>query len=506
MSENTIGKVGMVGVGSMGGMMSLLFAEKGCHVYYFDISENNMRVEEKMVKNVNKESRIHRQQSYAQLCAEVKSDCHPRVIILSIPHGNPGDQCVKELRPHLEKGDIILDCSNEYYVNTESRQIDLGRDGIYYVGCGVSGGYQSARSGPSMSPGGDPKALDILMPLLRSVAAENGDGKPRTCPIGPGGSGHYVKMIHNGIEQGMMSVISEVWYILTKGLQLSYDNAAEVFAKWNRSDELYSTFLIYIAVDINRTRDSEGRHVLGHVQDKVVQDVDNTEGTGTWSCEEAVRLHVPAANILSAHMFRCTSAELKKRVADAEASGYPIKPTPIQISAQEEFIEDLRKATYFCLLLCFVQGLQVIREMDHQREWHINYPELLHVWSAGSIIQAGGIMDLLKKVYSQSSSSKENLLSNPDLAKTLASLLPSVKRSVIAALEADMVIPTISSSLEYWKYTTSVELPTQLTEAELDYFGNHKFDLKEEHKGDPVKGEHHFEWKPARGESDTTRL
>lgn len=464
-----------------------------------------MRVADKMVKDVNQESRIHRQQSYAQLCDEVKSENHPRVIIFSIPHGNPGDQCVQELRPHLDKGDIILDCSNEYYVNTERRQIDLGRDGIYYVGCGVSGGYQSARAGPSMSPGGDPKALEILMPLLRSVAAKDGDGKPRTRPIGPGGSGHYVKMIHNGIEQGMMSVISEVWYILTKGLQLSYDEAAEIFAKWNQSEELYNTFLIYIAVDINRTRDSQGRHVLERVQDKVVQDVDNTEGTGTWSCEEAVRLHVPAANILSAHLFRCTSAELKKRVADAQASGYPIQPTPIKVGSKDEFIEDLRKATYFCLLLCFIQGLQVIREMDQQREWHINYPELLHVWSAGSIIQASGIMGLLKKVYGQSSSS-ENLMSNAELAKKLASLLPSVKRSVIAALEADMVVPTMSQSLEYYKYSTSVELPTQLTEAELDYFGNHKFDLKEEHKGDPVKGEHHFEWKPARGESDKSRL
>jgi 6-phosphogluconate dehydrogenase len=471
----------------------------------FGLGENNMRAAEKMVKGVDEESRVHRQHSYAQLCDEVKSENHPRVIIFSIPHGNPGDECVKHLRPHLDKGDIILDCSNEYYVNTERRQIDLGRDGIYYVGCGVSGGYQSARAGPSMSPGGDPKALEILMPLLRSVAAKAGDGKPRTSPIGPGGSGHYVKMIHNGIEQGMMSVISEVWYILTKGMQLSYDEAAEVFAKWNKSEELRNTFLIYIAVDINKTRDSQGEHVLGHVQDKVVQDVDNTEGTGTWSCEEAVRLHVPAANILSAHLFRCTSAELKKRVADAEASGYPVQPTPIKLSSKDNFIEDLRKATYFCLLLCFIQGLQVIREMDQQREWHIDYPELLHVWSSGSIIQAGGIMDLLREVYGQSSSSKENLLSNPELAKRLAGLLPSVKRSVIAALEADMVIPAVSQSLEYYKYSTSVELPTQLTEAELDYFGNHKFDLVEEHKGEAVKGEHHFEWKPARGESDKSR-
>ncbi|KAG8672126.1 hypothetical protein FPOAC2_05494 [Fusarium poae] len=486
MSENTIGKVGMVGTGSMGSMMSLLFAEKGCHVYYFDISENNTRATEKIMKGVDEESRIHRQESYAQLCEEVRSDNHPRVIVFSIPHGSPGDQCVKELRPYMDRGDIILDCSNEHYINTERRQIELAVDNIYYVGCGVSGGYQSARTGPSMSPGGDPKALEIIMPLLRSVAASNGDGKPRTSPIGFGGSGHYAKMIHNGIEQGMMSVISEVWYILTKGIKLSCDEATDIFTQWNKSDELYNTFLIYIAVDINRTRDSQGEHVAGHVQDKATQDVHNTEGTGAWSCEEAVRLHVPASNIVSAHLFRCTSAELRKRVAEAEASGCPIQPTTIKVNSRDDFIEDLRKATYFCLLMCFVQGLQVIREMDQQREWHIDYPELLRVWSSGTVIQAGGIINLLRKVYGQSTT-KENLLSNHELLNQLAGLLPSVKRSVIATLEADMVVAAISQSLEYYKYSTSVQLPTQLTESELDHFGKHKFDLKKEDKGEVVK-------------------
>ncbi|CEI61513.1 hypothetical protein FVEN_g9396 [Fusarium venenatum] len=486
MSENTIGKIGMVGTGSMGSMMSLLFAEKGCHVYYFDISENNTRATERIVKGVDEESRIHRQESYAQLCEEVKSDNHPRVIIFSVPHGNSGDQCVNELRPHLEKGDIILDCSNEHYVNTERRQADLAIDDIYYVGCGVSGGHQSARTGPSMSPGGDPKALKIIMPLLRSVAASNGDGKPRTAPIGSGGSGHYAKMIHNGIEQGMMSVISEVWYILTQGIKLSCDEATDVFTKWNKSDELQNTFLIYIAADINRTRDSHGEHASGNFQDRTTQDVHNTEGTGAWSCEEAIKLHVPASNIVSAHLFRCTSAELRKRVAEAKASRCPIEPKPIKVGSKDDFIEDLRKTTYFCLLLCFVQGLQIIREMDQQREWHIDYPELLHIWSSGSIIQARGIINLLRKVYGQSSM-KQNLLSNPELSSQLAGLLPSVKRCVIAAVEADMVVAAMGQSLEYYKYSTSVQLPTQLTESELDYFGKNKFDLKKEDKGEAVE-------------------
>lgn len=424
-----------------------------------------MKTAEKMVKDVNEETRVFRQHSYQQLCEEIYSENHPRIIVFSITDGNPGDECVKALRPYMTKGDIILDCSNEFYGNTERRQADLAKM-AFFIGCGVLGGYQSARAGPSMSPGGDPQALEITMPLLRRVAAKDRNGNPCPSPIGPGGSGHYVKMIHNGIEQGMMSVISEVWYILTKGLQLSSEEAAGVFEKWNQTPELYNTFLIYSAVDINRTKDEKGRYILGRVQDKVVQDVDNTEGTGTWSCEEAVRLHVPAANIVSAHLFRCTSAELSQRAADAEASGrWP--PSAMKVSPRDDFIEDLRKAACFCLLLCFTQGLQVIREMDEQREWHIDYQGLLHVWSAGSIIQAGGIMDLLHKVYNESSS-KNNLLSNSELENQLTSLLPSMKRCILRALEADMVIPAMSQSLEYYKYSTSVDLPTELLEKKLN--------------------------------------
>ncbi|KAF4501677.1 6-phosphogluconate dehydrogenase [Fusarium agapanthi] len=349
-----------------------------------------------MVKDVNEETRGFRQHSYQQLCEEIYSEKHPRIIIFSIPHGNPGGEFVKALRPYMTKGDIILDSSNEFYGNTERRQADLAKDGIFYVGCGVSGDYQSARASPSMSPGGEPQALKIIMPLLRRVAAKDRSGKSCTSPIDPGGSGHYVKMIHNGIEQGMMSVNSEVWYILTKGLQLSYEEAAGVFEKWNQAPELCNTFLIYITVDINRTKNEEGRYVLGRIQDKVVQDVDNTEGTGTWSCEEAVRLHIPAANI---------------RTADAEGSGR-WQHSAMKVASKVELIEDLRKVAYFCLLLCFTQGLQIIREIDQQREWHINYQDLLHVWSAGSIIQAGRVMDLLHKVYSESPGQKNKLLSN----------------------------------------------------------------------------------------------
>ncbi|KAJ9136810.1 6-phosphogluconate dehydrogenase, decarboxylating [Pleurostoma richardsiae] len=482
--------------------MSLLFAESGCRVFYFDPKEEQMEAAQGMAKDVGFNDKIVRQSGYEEICKSLESDSQPRLIIFSIPHGTPGDKCVEALRPHLKKGDIILDCSNEHWNNTERRQKDLESDGIYYLGCGVSGGYQSARAGPSMTPGGKKEALEKVLPLLRKVAAKDSDGKPCTGAIGPGGSGHYVKMVHNGIEQGMMSVIAEVWYILTKGLELPYEKVADIFEAWNESEGLRNCFLVFIGVDINRARDENGQYVLDKVQDKVVQDVDESEGTGTWTCEEAVRMHVPAATILSAHLFRCASADLARRIANKNAAGGGVPPGKILVDSIDEFVETLRRATYFCFLLSFVQGMNTIRKKDVEDGWGINYLDVLQAWKNGCIIRADDIVSLLEQAYSRADHDKEDLLSNEEVAGAVAAGFSSTKSVVLKAVEADMVVPAISQSLEHFKYSTSTELPTQFVEAQLDYFGEHMFDLKSEPPGVPVTGSHHFEWKPARGKVD----
>ncbi|KAF5661972.1 6-phosphogluconate dehydrogenase [Fusarium circinatum] len=292
---------------------------------------------------------------------DVYSENHPRIIIFSIPHGNPGDECVKALRPYRTKGYILLGSSNEFYGNTERRQADLSKMALFMSDV-VSGDYQSARASPLMSPGGALQSLEIILPLLGRVAAKDRSGKSCTSPICPGDSGQRVKMIYNGIEQGMMSVVAEVWDILTKGLQLSYDEAAGVFEKWNQTPEHYNTFLIYIAVDINKTKDQEGRYVLGRIQDNVVQYVDNTEGTGTWSSEEAVRLHIPATNIVSAHLFRCTSAELSQRAADDEASRR-WQPSAMKVASKVDFYRRSAESDLFLSIAVFHAG-----STDHSRD------------------------------------------------------------------------------------------------------------------------------------------
>ncbi|EXJ86035.1 hypothetical protein A1O1_06404 [Capronia coronata CBS 617.96] len=500
-------KLGMIGVGSMGGMMSLLYAEHGVEVHYYDPKEENADALEENAKAIHLEKSVVRQKDYKDLCESLSSPNSPKLFVFSTPHGSVGDEIVKGLQPHLNMGDIILDCANEHWQNTERRQEELEPDGIHYIGCGVSGGYQSARSGPSMSPGGNAEALKKVLPFLQRVAAKDRQGRPCVTAIGPGGSGHYVKMVHNGIEQGMLSAIAEVWFIMNRCLKLKYERIAEIFESWNQDGPLQDNFLVSIGVDINRTKDKDGHFVLASILDKVVQDVDNSEGTGVWTCEETMRLHVPSPTIATAHLFRLASADAARRLAVNKSFNGGVQPGVIKLEVPHEkslpsFIEDLKLALYAAFLSSFVQGLQIIKAMDHEKGWNLDYRAIIQIWRSGCIITSGYISDLLDGVFARPDHDDDNLLANQELGDELNKCFPPLKNVVLKSLEADAYIPSLSATLEYYKYSGSTELPTQFMEAELDYFGEHSFDLKSEGPGEPVKGKHHYEWKPAEGIAD----
>lgn len=489
--------------------MSLLFAEHGVDVHFFDPSEENVHKLTEMAKTLKTNHKILHESSYEQLCKSIESSPdEPRLFVFSIPHGDVGDKTVDSLSPHLKKGDLILDCSNEHWKNTERRQAKLEPKGIHYVGCGVSGGYQSARHGPSMSPGGSPEALDKVLPFLRRVAAKDKQGRPCTTAIGPAGSGHYVKMIHNGIEQGMMSAIAEMWYIMTTCLNMTYEEVATVFEDWNTSDPLRDNFLISIGVDINRTKDDDGNYVLANVRDKVVQDVNESEGTGTWSCEQSVQLHVPAPTIVSAHMFRLASADAARRESVKRSFKGGVSPKPLKLEVPEDksrpaFIEDLKMALYAAFLSAFTQGIHIIRKADKTHNWNLDYASIIGIWRGGCIIQSDYISDLLASVFEESDSSNtpdDDILSHTRIGDEFTKAYPSLKNVVLKATEADAYVPSLSATLEFCKYSASTELPTQFMEAELDYFGSHMYELKSEAiKPGVESGDKHHEWKPARG-------
>ncbi|KAF2151688.1 6-phosphogluconate dehydrogenase C-terminal domain-like protein [Myriangium duriaei CBS 260.36] len=492
-----IEKLAMIGCGSMGGGMALLFAEKGLQISLQDPSEDAMKGIKSQAEKDGVGDRVSIYKDYKSLCGSLGS---PKVFVFSLPHGSVGDTVFDGLLPYLDKGDIIIDAGNEHWMNTERRQGKAVLRGIRYVGMGVSGGYQAARRGPSMCPGGDDESLDIVLPLLQKAAAKDPKGNACVGKAGLGGSGHYVKMLHNGIEHGMMSAVSEAWSIMVHGLDMSYDEVAETFKKWNSEGELRGTFLIDIGIRICTAKDPKtGEKVLRTVEDKVVQDVTGEEGTGIWSNTESVEEHIPAPTLSVAHFLRLASSDRhqRRRIQSAFGTSYP--PQKLSVNDKSAFVEDLRQAVYAASLCAYVQGLNVINKTNSARKWHIDFSAVLQIWRAGCIIQADYIADLLAPILDNyQSKDLTNLLYEPAIAAELKRTKPALQRVVGQAVAGDHVVPAISASLEYVKYQTGLELPTQFYEAELDYFGKHMYDRTDEDKEEaPTEGKHHFEWKKA---------
>ncbi|SPQ17584.1 4b02c1d5-4f4f-4c32-a9aa-af2ab36980b8 [Thermothielavioides terrestris] len=482
-------QVGMIGTGSMGSMLSLLFAELGIHTHFYDPSSQNVEVLQSYARETGHTDKITYHSDHKSLCEALGATGGPRFFMFSIPHGAAADKSIDALEPYLEAGDLIMDASNEQWHATERRQKRLEPRGVHYIGMGVSGGYQSARHGPSISPGGSKAALDAAFPFLQRIAAKDWSGRPCVAKLGPGGSGHYVKMVHNGIEHGMMTALSEAWAILDAGLTMDYEEIGDVFEKWNTDGPLRNSYLVGIGAQICRTRKrgDGGDFVLSHIRDKVVQDVDNSEGTGTWAVEEGVTLHVPHPTIAASHIFRVASADAAKREAVTKTLGGGIVPSKINgIIDKRKFVhEDLRQALYASFLMSFVQGLHILSRANEQHDWQLNFVDVLYVWRRGCIIQSDYIVALLERVYLSEECDEHNLLACPTIASELQNAYLSLKTVVQQALEADLHVPALSASLEYYKYSGSANLPTSFEEAELDYFGAHMYDLKTEGPGKP---------------------
>ncbi|KXX80065.1 6-phosphogluconate dehydrogenase, decarboxylating [Madurella mycetomatis] len=493
----------MIGTGSMGGMLSLLFAEYGIHTHFYDPSKRNVEELQSQANNTGHTDKITHHNSHESLCEALRGTNASKVFMFSIPHGGAADDSIEALDPYLEKGDIIMDASNEHWQATECRQKRLEPKGVHYVGMGVSGGYQSARHGPSISPGGSEAALAMVMPLLHMIAAKDRKGRPCVAKLGLGGCGHYVKMVHNGIEHGMMTALCEAWAIMDTGLGMSYEEIGSIFQKWNEDGPLRDNYLVRIGAQIctTRKRRNGSSFVLSDIRDKVVQDADDSEGTGTWCVEEGINLHVPHPTITAAHIFRVASADAAKREDVKKVIGGGSLPTKISgMIDDRSFIDhDMHQAVYASFLMSFIQGLHILSAANEQHKWHLDFGNLFRVWRQGCIIQSDYIVDLLEAVYRSGKQDNNNLLSDGTIAYELQQAYPALKTVVVQALEADLHVPVLSASLEFYKYSSSANLPTTFEEAQLDYFGAHMFDLKADEPGQPVTGSHHFEWEPAKG-------
>lgn len=471
-------QVGIIGVGTMGGALTLLLAEHGIDVSIHDTWEVNLNKTAKNAEAAGLSSRVHVCKDYDSLCQSFEGG--RKVFMFSLPNGKPGDAVVKTLEKYVSEGDIVVDASNENYKVTQRRQETLRPYGVGYVGLGVSGGSYGARNGPSLMPGGEQWAVKLMLPILTKIAARDDQGRPCVTNVGAGGSGHFVKMIHNGIEHGIMSALAEAWELMDKGLGMTGDEIGDVFDSWNTQGELQGNFLVSISGPICRTKSrSGGRSLLHDIRDAVVQDANDSEGTGAWANMQAVQSHVPAPSLTAAHYMRIASSEIDQRVAVGNAIG-SVTPGKLEVAASDRtpVLEQLRQAVYVTTVLCFVQGLDVLESENRREGWGVDIRRILEIWRAGCIIKSDYLSDLLEASYAEGLD--VHPLCRPQIAQEVKKYWPSLKATVLDGLKSDAHIPCLSATLEYLKYMGNTDLPTSFTEAQLDSFGAHGHDLKAE--------------------------
>ncbi|KAJ5244875.1 hypothetical protein N7489_004971 [Penicillium chrysogenum] len=501
--------IGIVGAGNMGTQMAIAFSEMGLKVSVWDVNEQNVDELQDWSRNNKTQGGITGFHDINEFVRSLEKQ-ERKLFLFSISHGDPAESVLGMIKSNLKDGDIVLDGGNEDFRRTQKRQEECKEIGVHWIGMGVSGGYQAARRGPSLSPGGDSKALETVMPLLELYAAKDPKGNPCVARIGPGGSGHYVKMVHNGIEGGMLSTLAEAWSFLHYGMELDYGAIAAIFNQWNDNGELRGTYLLDIAADMLRAKksscgtdgenDSNEHYVLDEVLDKVVQDDDDTEGTPFWNIMESASRHISTPTLATAHYLRIASGNRAERLLAAKKLRIPGPKSFHRIKDKSTVIEHLRCAVYCCFLASFCQGLEMITRASDDEAWGINLRQCLRVWRGGCIIQADGIADLLEPVLS-ADHHWTNLKHSDEVAGELHRAFSSLKEIVVQGTLSDQYLPAISASLEYLKYAGGTSLPTKFMEGQMDFFGAHGYNkpgVPGEDPGPVGKGPHHYEWRPAK--------
>jgi len=403
----------------------------------------------------------------------------PRRIMLMVKAGAPVDATIAQLKPHLEPGDVIIDGGNSFFKDTERRAKELEADGILYIGSGVSGGEYGALYGPSLMPGGPREAYDLIEPIFTAIAAKvNGD--PCVTYIGPRGSGHYVKMVHNGIEYGDMQLIAESYDILHRAGGLSAAELHEVFAEWNQGE--LQSYLIEITADIFAKIDEE----TGKPLVEVILDEAKQKGTGKWTSQNSLDLGVPTPTINAAVVSRIISAYKDQRVA---ASRVLSGPEINYQGSQEELVRDVRDALYAAKICSYAQGFTLLRAASEEYDYGLDLGELARIWRGGCIIRAGFLDDV--RAAFQRDPELPNLLLDPYFKDAVESRQAALRRVIRLAVENGIPCLAFSASLAYYDAYRTARLPANLTQAQRDYFGAHTYRRLDK------EGSFHTEWQPS---------
>ena len=395
----------------------------------------------------------------------------PRKVMIMVKAGKVVDAVIEQLLPFLEKGDIIIDGGNSHYPDTTRRVETLAEKGILFVGSGVSGGEEGARKGPSLMPGGNPAAWESVKPILQSIAAQV-DGEPCCDWVGEQGAGHFVKMVHNGIEYGDMQLIGEVWHLMKDGAGLGYDETSALFKKWNSG--ALNSYLIEITGDILAFRDEKGEPLVERIKDTAGQ-----KGTGKWTGIAALDSGIPLTLIAEAVFSRCLSAIKDERLLAEKA--YPSE-NPVPPAGKDAFLVDLEKALLASKIISYAQGFMLMKQAADENGWNLNYGGIALMWRGGCIIRSTFLGEI-KKAYDKNPALK-NLLLDSYFQKIIKESEASWRRVVMRAVEWGIPAPAMSSALAFFDGYKSGWLPASLLQAQRDYFGAHTYERLDKPAGE----------------------
>jgi len=460
-------QIGLIGLAVMGENLILNMESHGFSVAVYNRTTSKV---DDFINGRAKGKNIVGTHSIEELVENLES---PRKIMLMIKAGKPVDEFIELLIPHLSKGDIIIDGGNSYFPDTIRRTKYLEEKGFYYIGTGVSGGEEGALKGPSIMPGGSPEAWSHVKPIFQAIAAKVADGSPCCEWVGSDGAGHFVKMVHNGIEYGDMQMICEAYSLMANGLGMRPDEMHEVFAEWNEGD--LDSYLIEITRDIMAKKDDE----TGKPMIDVILDTAGQKGTGKWTSEAALDLGIPAMTIAEAVFARAMSAIKEERVAAAKELSGPARKLE---GDKQEIVDMIRQALYASKICSYAQGFQLMRAAAEEYKWELQFGEIALMWREGCIIRAQ-FLEKIKAAFDEQPDLSNVLLDS--YFKDAIEKNQSAWRQVVAlAVRAGIPVPAFSSALAYYDSYRSDRLPANLLQAQRDYFGAHTYERIDKPRGE----------------------
>jgi len=460
--------IGLIGLAVMGQNLVLNMNDHGYKVAVFNRTVSKV---DDFLADEAKGTQVAGAHSIQEMCSLLKK---PRRVMIMVKAGAVVDQTIEQVLPYLEKGDILIDGGNSLYTDSTRRTKDLAAKGILFIGTGVSGGEEGARFGPSIMPGGNKEAWPHVKDILQAIAAKVEDGTPCCDWVGEDGAGHYVKMVHNGIEYGDMQLIGEAYQLLKDGLGLTADELGEIFAEWNKGE--LDSFLIDISATIFAKKDEDGQPMVDKILDAAGQ-----KGTGKWTAISALDLGQPVTLIGESVFARCLSALKGERMAAAKLLKGPRK-RKVDAEGKKQFIEEVRRALYCSKMVSYAQGYMLLRAAEKDQGWNLNMGGVALMWRGGCIIRSAFLGDI--KAAFDRDPKLQNVLLDKFFSTAINKYQPDWRKAIIYGVRIGVPLPAFTTALAFYDGYRTARLPANLLQAQRDFFGAHTYERIDKPRGE----------------------